>query len=107
MREEAGNPGRLFNIDVAGTHQGCVDARQDPPQALISDGTLREGGKLTRDRDVACFTSENAVTIEPISTNIDPPKAGPGGEGDDMIIGGTSCSDDVDCLAPRRLANTL
>ncbi len=68
--ELAGNPNRLNNIDVdgirftiegvdvtleapeanvAGTHQGFVNALQAPLQALIADGTLPAGTTLTLD----------------------------------------------------------
>ncbi|GGC18730.1 hypothetical protein GCM10011363_39200 [Marivita lacus] len=80
--ELAGNPNRLNNIDVdgirftitnadgtetdvtiessaaniAGTHQGFVNALQAPLQALIADGTLPAGTTLVLDPTITDFT---------------------------------------------------
>ncbi|MCA1806686.1 MAG: hypothetical protein LC687_02315, partial [Actinobacteria bacterium] len=80
--ELAGNPNRLDNIDVdglrftitnadgtttdvvlddpaantAGTHQGFVNALQDPLQDLIDDGTLPEGTTLVLDPTITDST---------------------------------------------------
>lgn len=158
--ELAGNPNRLNNIDVdgirfnitnadgsvtevnieadaantAGTHQGFVNALQDPLQALIADGTLPAGTTLTLDPTVTDvtfldngaqsdlipaivltsgdgsvveatgfsrieeeigeydvygrFNSVNEVEDQPVSVNIDLFKAGRGGEGGNLVIGG-------------------
>lgn len=157
--ELAGNPNRLNNIDVdgirftvgegadavevtlqadaanvAGTHQGFVNALQAPLQALIADGTLPAGTTLTLDPTIVettfiddgsesddipaivltsgdgtfieatgfsrieeaigeydvfgRFRSSNEVEDQPISIDIDLHKAGRGGEGGDLIIGG-------------------
>ncbi len=157
--ELAGNPNRLNNIDVdgirftidtgngpvevniesdaantAGTHQGFVNALQDPLQALIANGTLPAGTTLTLDPTITDttfiddgsqsdpipaiiltsgdgseviatgfsrieeeigeydvygrFNSENQVEDQPVSINIDLYKAGRGGEGGNLVIGG-------------------
>lgn len=160
--ELAGNPNRLNNIDVdgirftitnpdgsttdvtldsdqanvAGTHQGFVNALQAPLQALIADGTLPAGTTLTLDPTVTDFTflddgsrsddipaivltsgdgsrieatgfsrveepigeydvygrfnSVNEVEDQPITVDIDLHKAGRGGEGGDLVVGGKS-----------------
>ena len=162
--ELAGNPNRLNNIDVDGirftidtgngpvdvtiesplaniglTHQGFVNALQDPLQALIADGTLPAGTTLSLDPTVTDttfiddgsesapipaivltsgdgseviatgfsriedeigeydvygrFTSQNEVADEPVSINIDLYKAGRGGEGGNLVIGGKDQSE--------------
>jgi hypothetical protein len=158
--ELAGNPNRLANIDVdgirftitrpdgtteevniesdqaniAGTHQGFVNALQAPLQALIDDGTLPEGTQIVLDPTNVDFTflddgsrsddipaivlitgdgspvtatgfsrieeeigeydvygrfgEVNDVIDQPVTVNIDLFKAGRGGEGGNLVIGG-------------------
>lgn len=164
--ELAGNPNRLNNIDVdglrftingvdvtlesseanvAGTHQGFVNALQAPLQALIADGTLPAGTTLTLDPTITDFTfldngdrsddipamvltsgdgseviatgfsrieeeigeydvygrfnSVNEIEDQPISVDLDLHKAGRGGEGGDVIIGGKSENTDESSIA--------
>ncbi|MFP7675700.1 DUF4214 domain-containing protein [Marivita sp. S0852] len=168
--ELANNPNRLNNIDVdgirftigegadavdvvlsadaanvAGTHQGFVNALQPRLQELIADGTLPAGTTLTLDPTVTDFTflddgsrsddipaivltsgdgtrveatgftrieepigeydvygrfnSENEVEDQPISVDLDLHKAGRGGEGGDVVIGGKSENTNEDSIA--------
>lgn len=120
--------------NTAGTHEGFVEALQDPLQALIDDGTLPAGTTLTLDPTITDttfiddgsesdpipaivltsgdgsvveatgfsriadligefdvfgrFESINEVEDQPISVGIELEKAGRGGEGGDLIVGG-------------------
>ena len=161
--ELVNNPNRLNNIDVdglrftidrgdgpvevtleasaanvAGTHQGFVNALQPALQVLIANGTLPAGTTLTLDPTITTttfiddgsesdpipaivltsgdgspviatgfsrieeeigeydvfgrFNSINEVADQPISIDIDLHKAGRGGEGGDLIVGGKAPS---------------
>lgn len=120
--------------NVAGTHQGFVNALQPRLQELIADGTLPAGTTLTLDPTITDttflddgsesetipaivltsgdgseviatgftrieepigeydvygrFRSVNEVEDQPISVDLDLHKAGRGGEGGDVVIGG-------------------
>lgn len=120
--------------NVAGTHQGFVEALRPVLNQLIADGTLPAGTTLTLDPTITettfiddgsesdpipaivlttgdgsvveatgfsrieeqigeydvfgRFRSQNEVEDQPISIDIDLHKAGRGGEGGDLIIGG-------------------